>query len=62
MRAASVELVADNRTLEILAPARWHGVELSLLVARAGAILDLLHDESDARMGLVSSGGTLSDI
>lgn len=50
LRGAGVELIADNRTLAIVAPSDWQGMEFQMLAANAGAILDLLHVESDRRM------------
>jgi hypothetical protein len=56
MRAARVELIADGRTLSITAPPDWAGSEYPMLLAHGGAILDLLHLESDQRMGLAPAG------
>lgn len=49
MLAAGVQLIADNRSLLIVAPANWTRAELPLLVAHVGAVLDLLHVQSDQR-------------
>lgn len=58
MHTAGVALIADNRTLGIVAPSDWLGAEFAMLAAQAGAILDLLHEESDRRMEAPLDGGS----